>query len=35
MSVDGRVVLDESLHEIERLWSTAIGSYFERSRAVA
>jgi len=35
MSVDGRVVVDDTLHEIERLWSTAIGSYFERSRAVA
>ena len=35
MSVDGRVVLDAALGEIERLWSSAIGNYFERSRAVA
>jgi phosphoribosylformylglycinamidine synthase len=35
MSVDGRVVLDAALDEIERLWSSAIGNYFERSRAVA
>jgi phosphoribosylformylglycinamidine synthase len=35
MSIDGRVVIDEALQEIERMWSTAIENAFERSRAVA
>jgi len=35
MSVDGRMALDEPLQDVERMWSTAIENYFERSRAVA
>ena len=35
VSVGGRRVLDEPLVEAERLWSTAIDSYFEPKRAIA
>jgi phosphoribosylformylglycinamidine synthase len=35
ISIEGRRVLDEPLDAAERIWSTAIESYFERRRAVA
>jgi phosphoribosylformylglycinamidine synthase len=35
LSVDGRVAIDESLRDVERMWSTTIENFFERSRAVA
>ena len=35
MSIDGRVVVDEPLEAAERIWSSAIGTYFEPKRAVA
>jgi len=35
VAVAGRSVVDESLAEAERLWSDAIGSYFESKRALA
>jgi phosphoribosylformylglycinamidine synthase len=35
MSVGGQVVIDESLKDAERIWSAAIGSYFEKQRAIA
>jgi phosphoribosylformylglycinamidine synthase II len=35
MSTDGRVTIDELLHDAEQLWLSAIESYFNRSRAVA
>jgi phosphoribosylformylglycinamidine synthase subunit PurL len=35
LSIGGRVVIDESLSEAERIWSSAIGSYFEKQRAIA
>jgi hypothetical protein len=31
LSVDGQVVIDESLRDAEQIWSTAIGSYFENN----
>ena len=33
--VDGRAVIDEPLAETERIWSNAIGGYFESQRAIA
>jgi phosphoribosylformylglycinamidine synthase subunit PurL len=33
--VDGHVVIDEPLNDVEQIWSTAIGSYFEKQHAVA
>ena len=35
LSVGGRRVVDEPLADAERIWSTAIGQYFPRSRAIA
>jgi hypothetical protein len=35
LSITGRTVVDESLHDAERIWSTAIGSHFEKQRAIA
>ena len=35
VAVAGRGVLDEPLAEAERLWSDAIGNYFESQRAIA
>jgi phosphoribosylformylglycinamidine synthase len=35
ISVAGRQVIDEPLHEAERIWSTAIDRYFEPKRAIA
>jgi len=35
ISVAGRRVLDESLADAERIWSTAIDMYFESKRAIA
>jgi phosphoribosylformylglycinamidine synthase len=35
LSIANRPVIDESLHDAERIWSTAIGSYFEKRRAIA
>jgi phosphoribosylformylglycinamidine synthase len=35
IAIDGRVVIDESLESAERLWSTAIGRYFEPKKAIA
>ena len=35
IAVDGLVVVDEPLADSEHLWSTAVESYFERSRAIA
>jgi phosphoribosylformylglycinamidine synthase len=35
IAVDGAAALDEPLADAERLWSTAIERYFERSRAIA
>ena len=35
VAVAGRGVLDEPLGEAERLWSDAIGNYFESQRAIA
>jgi phosphoribosylformylglycinamidine synthase II len=35
ITIDGRVAIDEPLAEAERIWSTAIGDYFARTRAVA
>ena len=32
MSIDGRVVIDESLTVAEQIWSSAIGKYFERQQ---
>jgi phosphoribosylformylglycinamidine synthase len=32
ISIDGRVVIDEPLAAAERIWSTAIGKYFEREQ---
>jgi phosphoribosylformylglycinamidine synthase subunit PurL len=35
LSIAGRLVIDESLADAERIWSTAIESYFEKRRAIA
>jgi phosphoribosylformylglycinamidine synthase II len=35
IAIDGRVVIDESLEAAERIWSTAIGRYFEPQKAIA
>jgi phosphoribosylformylglycinamidine synthase len=35
IAIDGRVVIDESLEAAERIWSTAIGRYFEPKKAIA
>jgi phosphoribosylformylglycinamidine synthase len=35
IAVDSRRVVDESLAEAERIWSSALGNYFERTRAIA
>ena len=35
ISVEGRRLIDEPLHEAERIWSTAIDNYFEPTRAIA
>jgi phosphoribosylformylglycinamidine synthase len=35
VAVAGREVLDEPLADVERLWSAAIGRYFESQRAIA
>ena len=35
ISIEGRSVVDESLSDIERIWSTAIDRYFEPERAIA
>src|SRR5688572_23740269 len=35
ISVDARVVVDESLSEAESIWSGALERYFERARAIA
>jgi len=35
ISIDGRRALDEPLAAAERIWSSAIGAYFERKRAIA
>jgi phosphoribosylformylglycinamidine synthase len=35
LSIDGRGVVDEPAHELERIWSTAIENYFEPERAIA
>ena len=35
IALDGRVVLDELVTDVEPLWSNAIGGYFESKRAVA
>jgi phosphoribosylformylglycinamidine synthase len=35
IAVDGRWLVDEPLATAERIWSTAIDAYFERSRAIA
>jgi phosphoribosylformylglycinamidine synthase len=35
VTIDGRAVLDESLADAERIWSTAIESYFEPAQAIA
>src|SRR5205085_4353992 len=35
LSIAGRQVIDESLHDVEHVWSSAIGSHFEKQRAIA
>jgi phosphoribosylformylglycinamidine synthase len=35
LSIAGQVVVDESLMEAEQIWAGAIGSYFEKQRAIA
>jgi phosphoribosylformylglycinamidine synthase len=35
VSIDGRLALDESLAESERIWSTGVERHFERARAIA
>jgi phosphoribosylformylglycinamidine synthase len=35
MSIAGRVVIDEPMAEAERIWSTAVGSHFEKQRVIA
>jgi phosphoribosylformylglycinamidine synthase len=35
IAVDSRRVVDESLADAERIWSSALGDYFERTRAIA
>ncbi len=35
VAIDGRRVLDESLAVTQRIWTTAIGRYFEPARAIA
>jgi phosphoribosylformylglycinamidine synthase len=35
MSIAGTVVIDEALPEAERIWSEAIGAFFEKQRAIA
>jgi len=35
ISIEGRPVVDESLREVEQLWSSAIDRYFEPERAIA
>jgi phosphoribosylformylglycinamidine synthase subunit PurL len=35
LSVAGRPVLDEPLADAERIWSSAIETYFQRPRAIA
>jgi phosphoribosylformylglycinamidine synthase len=35
VAVAGQLVLDESLAEVERLWSQALGNYLEPQRAIA
>jgi phosphoribosylformylglycinamidine synthase subunit PurL len=35
ISIAGRTVIDEPLRDAERIWSTAIGSRFEKQRALA
>ena len=35
MAVAGRVVVDEATAEAERVWASALDSYFERTRAIA
>jgi phosphoribosylformylglycinamidine synthase subunit PurL len=35
VSIDGRIVIDESLGVAEQIWSSAIGKYFEPRKAIA
>src|SRR3954470_6184884 len=35
LSIAGRTVIDEPLRDAEHLWSNAIGSHFEKQRAIA
>jgi phosphoribosylformylglycinamidine synthase len=35
ISIDGQTVIDEPLADAELIWSTAIGAYFEKQRAIA
>jgi phosphoribosylformylglycinamidine synthase len=35
IAVEGRRVVDEPLAEAERIWSSALGNYFARTRAIA
>jgi hypothetical protein len=35
MAIEGRTVIDVSLAEAERTWTTAIEGYFEPQRAIA
>jgi phosphoribosylformylglycinamidine synthase len=35
ISVDGRMLIDERLADVERIWATAIESWFERKHAIA
>ncbi len=35
MAIDGRMVIDEALADVERAWNTAIERYFEPARAIA
>src|SRR4051794_16860867 len=35
MSISGQLTVDESMKDAERIWSNAIGSYFEKQRAIA
>jgi len=35
LSIAGRIVIDEPLSDAQEIWSNAIGSHFEKQRAIA
>jgi phosphoribosylformylglycinamidine synthase len=35
IAIEGRMVIDQPLGEVERTWGTAIERYFERAKALA